>query len=163
MESTMNLTQTQQQAKQAFLNRQQDEMLAIYQNAEQNERNAIIEQVDSFLSVVPQDAKTFWLKFRHKLEMLNESKVLFPLGNVYLTIGAREALEESNQTAMEFLTRHQSGDWGDVCEDDKQENEISIRMDFRILSSYKTNLGEKLWIITEADRSSSTIICPYEY
>ncbi len=67
-----NLTQTQQQAKQAFLNRQQDEMLAIYQNAEQNERNAIIEQIDSFLSVVPQDAKVFWLKFRHKLESLTE-------------------------------------------------------------------------------------------
>ncbi len=158
-----NLTQTQQQAKQAFLNRQQDEMLAIYQNAEQNERNAIIEQINSFLSVVPQDAKIFWLKFRRKLEMLNESKVLFPLGNVYLTIGAREALEESNQTATEFLAKHQSGDYGDICEEDKRENELSVKEGFRILSSYKTLKGVKIWIITEADRSSSTALLPSEY
>jgi hypothetical protein len=43
--------------------------------------------------------------------MLNESKVLFPLGEVYITVGAKKALEESNQTAIEFLTRHQLGDW----------------------------------------------------
>ncbi len=106
-----NLTQTQQQAKQAFLNRQQDEMLAIYQNAEQNERNAIIEQIDSFLSVVPQDAKIFWLKFLRRLEVLNESDVLFPLGQVFLTIGAREALAEAKQLPGEFLARHQKGNW----------------------------------------------------
>ena len=158
-----NLTQTQQQAKQAFLNRQQDEMLAIYQNAEQNERNAIIEQINSFLSVVPQDAKTFWLKFRHKLEMLNESKVLFPLGEVYLTIGAQDALEESNQTAIEFLSRHQKGDWGLVCEDDKRENELSLKEGFRILSSYKTSKGVKIWIISEASRDSTTLLLPSEY
>ncbi len=59
-----NLTQTKQQAKQAFLNRQQDEMLAIYKQADKTERNAIIRQIDSFLSVLPQDSKIFWLKFR---------------------------------------------------------------------------------------------------
>ncbi len=58
----MNLTQTQQQAKQAFLNRQQDEMLAIYQNADTTERNAIIKHIDSFLEVVPNDAQTFLVK-----------------------------------------------------------------------------------------------------
>ncbi|MEJ7861234.1 MAG: hypothetical protein WKF90_06300 [Pyrinomonadaceae bacterium] len=158
-----NLTQKQQQAKQAFLNRQHDEMLAIYQNAEQNERNATIEQIDSFLSVVPQDAKVFWLRFRHKLEMLNESKVLFPLGNVYLTIGTREALEESNQAATEFLARHQKGDWGIVGKEDWKENDFSVTRGFRILSAYKTSKGEKLWCITEACRSSTTILLPEEY
>ena len=158
-----NLTQTQQQAKQAFLNRQQDEMLAIYQNAEQNERNAIIEQINSFLSVIPQNAKVFWLKFRRKLEMLNESKVLFPPGNVYLTIGAKEALTESSQQPNEFLARHQSGDYGDICEDDKRENELSVKEGFRILSSYKTSQGVKIWVITEANRSSTTVLLPIEY
>ncbi len=158
-----NLTQTQQQAKQAFLNRQQDEMLAIYQNAGQNERNAIIKQVGSFLSVVPQDAKVFWLKFRRKLEMLNESKVLFPLGKVYLTIGAREALEEANQTPNEFLAKHKSGDYGDICKDDRRENELSVKEGFRILSSYKTSTGVKLWLITEADRSATTLLLPEDY
>ena len=158
-----NLTQTQQDAKQAFLTRQQDEMLAIYQNAEQNERNAIIEQIDSFLSVVPQDAKTFWLKFRHKLEILNEPKVLFQLGKTVMTIGAKEALKESNQLPITFLARHQSGDWGIVCEDDKRENELSVKEGFRILSAYKTARDVKIWIITEADRSSTTILHPSEY
>lgn len=98
----MNLTQTQAEAKQAFLNRQQDEMLAIYQNADTSERKAIIKHIDSFLEVVPNDAKTFWLDFRCKLEILNEPKVLFPLEKVFMTQGAREALEESNQSANEF-------------------------------------------------------------
>jgi len=159
----MNLTQTQQQAKQAFLNRQQDEMLAIYQNADTTERNAIIKHIDSFLSVLPQDAKIFWLKFRRKLEMLNEHKVLFPLGNVYLTIGAREALEGSNQTPNEFLAKHQSGDWGLVCEDDKRENQLSVKEGFRILSSYRTSQNVKIWVITEADRTSTTLLEPNEY
>jgi hypothetical protein len=92
-----------------------------------------------------------------------QNKVLFPLGQVFLTIGAREALEESNQTAIEFLARHQSGDYGDVCEDDKRENELSVKEGFRILSAYKTVKGEKIWVITEADRSSTTILLPSEY
>ncbi len=94
---------------------------------------------------------------------MTQNKVLFPLGQIFLTIGAKEVLEESNQTPDEFLAQHQSGNWGLVCEDDRRENELSIKEGFRILSSYKTSLGEKLWIITEADRSSSTILCPYEY
>jgi len=100
---------------------------------------------------------------RRKLETLNESKVLFPLGNVYLTIGAREALEESNQTTVEFLARHQKGDWGLVCEDDRQENELSLKAGFRILSSYKTSKDVKLWLMTEADRRSTTVLLPSEY
>ncbi len=70
-----NLTQTQQDAKQAYLDRQQAEMLMTYQNADQSERNAVIGQIDSFLEVVPKDAKIFWLKFRCKLELLNKKIV----------------------------------------------------------------------------------------
>ena len=117
-----NLTQTKEDAKATYLNKQSEQMLALYEKADTDERKAIIKQIDSFLSTVSPDAKTFWLKFRRKLEILNESKVLFSLGSVYLTVGAREALEESNQTPNEFLAKHQSGDWGLVCEDDKREN-----------------------------------------
>lgn len=92
-----------------------------------------------------------------------QNKALFSLGQIFLTIGAREALEESNQMPNEFLARHQSGDWGLVCEDDRRENELSVREGFRILSSFKTNLDVKLWVITEADRNSSSILCPNEY
>jgi phage terminase Nu1 subunit (DNA packaging protein) len=67
-----NLTQAQQDAKQAHLTRQTEKMLTIYQTADNNERSAIVRQVDSFLEVVPKDAKIFWLKVWHKLEKLKE-------------------------------------------------------------------------------------------
>jgi hypothetical protein len=159
-----NLTRTQQDAKAAYLNRQSEQMLALYENADTTEREAIIKNIDSFLDVVPKDAKIFWLKFRRKLETLNEqSSVLFPLGEVYLTIGARETLEESNQTPNEFLAKHQSGDWGIIGKEDWKENDFSVKVGFRILSAYETSQDEKLWIITEADRSSTTILLPSEY
>ena len=69
----MNLTQTQLDAKQAFLVNRQAEMLAQYEKADRSERNAVIKHIDSFLEVIPADAKTFWLKFRQNLEMLNET------------------------------------------------------------------------------------------
>ena len=159
----MNLTQTQMNAKQAYLNYQSEQMLALYKQADTSERNAIIKQIDSFLSVISKDEKLFWLKFRRKLERLNESAFLFPLGNVYLTVGAREALEESNEQPFDFLYRHQTGDYGFVCDEDKQENDLSVKEGFRILSSYLTAKGVKLYIITEADRSSTTLLLPSEY
>ena len=67
-----NLTQTQRNAKQVFLDRQAEQMLATYQTADKTERAAVIKQIDSFLEIVPKDAKTFWLKFRQHLERLNE-------------------------------------------------------------------------------------------
>lgn len=67
-----NLTRTQQDAKQAYLDTQQAQMLVAYQKADSNERSAIIRQIDSFLPVISKDEKAFWLKFRQKLERLNE-------------------------------------------------------------------------------------------
>ncbi len=68
-----------------------------------------------------------------------------------------------NQTTGGFLVRHQSGDWGTVGEDDAEENDLSVREGFRILSAYRTSQGEKIWVITEADRSPTTILLPNEY
>src|SRR5687768_1746351 len=107
-----NLTQTQQEAKDAFLNKQSEQMLAIYEKADTSERKAIISQIDGFLSAVTEDQRIFWLKFRRKLETLNEKAILFSLGQVFLTIGAREALAESGEQPFKFLSRHQKGDWG---------------------------------------------------
>ena len=56
-----------------------------------------------------------------------------------------------------------SSDWGEVSEDDAQQNELSLREGFRLLSAYRTVKGQKLWIITEADRSATTILLPDEY
>ncbi len=67
-----NLTQTQRDAKQSYLNKQREQMLNQYKNAGANERGAVIRHIDSFLSVIPNDARRFWLKFRENLERLNE-------------------------------------------------------------------------------------------
>jgi hypothetical protein len=158
-----NLTQEKLNAKEAYLNQQSERMLALYETADANERKAIINHIDSFLSTCNQSEKSFWLKFRGKLERLNEKAILFPLGSIYLTVGAKDALQEANQDSFEFLSRHQIGDFGLVRIEDWKENELSIKEGFRILSAYKTNNDEKLWIITEADRSSTTILLPSEY
>ena len=85
------------------------------------------------------------------------------LGQTYITPGAEEALMIAGQTGIEFLRRHMSGDFGDVSDEDLRENEFSLQEGFRVLSAYSTSKGEKLWIITEADRTSTTIILPSEY
>jgi len=87
----------------------------------------------------------------------------FPLGQTYITPGAEEALMIAGQTGIEFLRRHMSGDFGELTNEDMQENELSLREGFRVLSAYRTAKGEKLWIITEANRSSTTILVPDEY
>jgi len=74
-----------------------------------------------------------------------------------------ETLAASGQTPAEFLARHVSGNWGDVCAEDKRLNDEAVREGSRILSAYRTTAGVKLWIITEADRSATTILLPEEY
>lgn len=87
----------------------------------------------------------------------------FPIGQTYITPGAEDALMIAGQTGIEFLRRHMCTDWSELSDDDAQENELSLREGFRILSAYRTSAGQKLWIITEADRSSTTILLPSEY
>jgi hypothetical protein len=72
-------------------------------------------------------------------------------------------LEQAGQSPMEFLQRHAAGDWGEVDAHDKAENEYSLQHGFRLLSAYRLADGTKIWIITEADRSSTTILLPEEY
>jgi hypothetical protein len=90
-------------------------------------------------------------------------KMKFPLGQVVATPGALEALAESRQTAAFFLDKHAQGDWGEVCDGDKQLNDEALVNGGRILSAYRTLRGTKLWIITEADRSSTCLLLPEEY
>jgi hypothetical protein len=87
----------------------------------------------------------------------------FELGRIVATPGALRALEVAEQLPAEFLDRHVQGDWGDLGDEDKQENEFSVRHGFRILSAYTTSAGDKIWIITEADRSATTLLLPEEY
>jgi len=87
----------------------------------------------------------------------------FPMGQIVATPGALQALEESGESPGIFITRHVTGDWGEVDEHDQRENELSVEHGFRLLSAYTLSTGTKLWIITEADRSSTTLLLPSEY
>ena len=87
----------------------------------------------------------------------------FELGRIVATPGALKALGEAGQTPLEFLARHMVGEWGDLVSEDQEENELSLREGFRILSAYHLSTGVKIWIITEADRSATTILLPEEY
>ena len=88
---------------------------------------------------------------------------LFRLGRVVATPGALRALERAGDTPQTFLERHVCGDWGDLEEDDRQENALGLEHSFRLLSAYQTTAGEKLWVITEANREITTILLPEDY
>ncbi len=89
---------------------------------------------------------------------------LFPLGRVVATPGALTALEEAGVDALTLLRRHARGDWGALYAADRKENARSVKHGWRILSSYPLGEnGSKVWILTEADRSATTLLRPEEY
>jgi hypothetical protein len=89
--------------------------------------------------------------------------MILELGRTVATPGALHALEEAGETPDQFLARHEAGDWGTIGPEDWEENELSMREGFRILSAYVLSTGWKIWVITEADRSVTTIMLPDEY
>jgi hypothetical protein len=88
---------------------------------------------------------------------------MFSLGQVVATPAALEALARNQQEPLGFISRHAQGDWGDLDEADKQENELSVKQGLRILSAYHLRDATKIWIITEADRSVTTVLLPEDY
>jgi len=101
----------------------------------------------------------------------------FPLGQIVATPGALELLQETGFSAATLISRHVHGDWGDLCEEDRTENEFAVTRRLRILSCYrlvdaarlaatpteKRSSLPTLWIITEADRSVTTLLRPSDY
>ena len=87
--------------------------------------------------------------------------VRFLLGRTVTTRGAVDELDGSDVLAS--IARHARGDWGDLCLEDKQANDDALRVGARLLSAYRTDAGRKFWIITEADRSTTTVLLPEEY
>ena len=85
-----------------------------------------------------------------------------PLGKVVATPGALKLLSEIGEEPFDFLARHETGDWGDLCAFDRRQNEIALRDGYRVFSSYDVS-AERVWVITEADRSVTTILLPEEY
>ncbi len=86
----------------------------------------------------------------------------FPLGRILATPGALEALRAVGEGPLHLLSRHASGDWGELDPHDRCENELALRFGRRLLSSYPVGEG-RVWIITEADHSCTTILLPEEY
>ena len=88
---------------------------------------------------------------------------LFPLGEVVSTPGALEAMQAANVSPLALLHRHLTGDWGNLDKHDKQLNDLAIKDGSRIFSAYDISKTEKIWLITEADRSVTTYLKPSEY
>ena len=91
-------------------------------------------------------------------------KPLFTLGRVVATPGALAAIGVTGDDLSTYLAHHQSGDWGDIDAHDRRENQLSLEQGFRLMSGYTLGItGVKIWVITEADRSSTCILLPEEY
>ena len=95
--------------------------------------------------------------------MITQHKPLFCLGQTVATPAALDALLASCESPAVFLDRHVRGDWGELCEEDRESNDHAVIHGERILSAYMTKQGVKLWVITEADRSVTTFLLPEEY
>ncbi len=91
------------------------------------------------------------------------SPVRFPLGRLFITPGAIDALEETGESPQDFIARHARLEQGELSDEDHRENLFSVDKPLRIFSAFKTADGVKLWVITEADRSATTILLPSEY
>ena len=90
----------------------------------------------------------------------------FNLGRLLMTRGVNDQVAEDEAFAkfvMGSLARHRRGDWGNLSDEDKHENELSLKAGYRLLSAYEAEGLPKTWIITEADRSATTILFPDEY
>jgi hypothetical protein len=119
-----------------------------------------------FSCTAPRCVKGKKLNLRRRRKTMQETKraALFPLGQIVATPGALAALAKAGQTPLDFLTRHVCGDWGELDPHDQKENELGLKRGFRLLSSYRTSSGDtKVWVITEADRSVTTVLLPEEY
>lgn len=92
-----------------------------------------------------------------------QSPTLFRPGQVFATPGAIETMQANDCLSLDLLLRHLAGDWGSIPEEDAQANHQALTEGYRILSSYPMKDGSKIWIITEADRSSTTFLLPEEY
>jgi hypothetical protein len=96
----------------------------------------------------------------------NSKPIRFRLGQTVMTRGVNDLVAENTAFAklvVQSLVRHAAGDWGDLSTEDKAENDRSLKEGLRLLSAYENEGLPKIWIITEADRSVTTVLFPDEY
>ncbi|RIV77663.1 hypothetical protein [Burkholderia pseudomallei] len=87
----------------------------------------------------------------------------FKLGRIFATPTAVDVLNHAQVSIIDLLVRHVRGDWGDLSESDRQQNELSVDAGLRLLSSYVLPNGQTVWVITEWDRSATTFLLPGDY
>ncbi len=95
------------------------------------------------------------------MSLPKQERPSFALGKTVITRGANATLDKTE--VLNAIARHARGEWGDLCDDDKQANDDALTCGARLLSAYHTSNGQKFWIITEADRSATTVLLPEEY
>jgi hypothetical protein len=88
---------------------------------------------------------------------------MFQLGQMTATPGALNALQQTGEVPFDFLQRHLNGDWGDCDKEDAHSNDVALARGGRIFSVYHLKDDTKIWVITEADHSSTCILLPSEY
>jgi len=92
---------------------------------------------------------------------METQRIKFKLGQTLITPGARDTLHPED--VLLSIRRHARGDWGDCDAHDQEANELSVTDGSRVFSVYHDRFGVNFWIITEADRSATTVILPSEY
>ncbi|AOJ61407.1 hypothetical protein WJ32_02355 [Burkholderia ubonensis] len=97
------------------------------------------------------------------LPSTNHASPRFKLGRVFATSAALQVIADTRVSIIDLLIRHVRGDWGDLSESDRQQNELSVDAGLRLLSSYVLPGGQTIWIITEADRRATTFLLPGDY
>ncbi|MDY7815207.1 hypothetical protein U0F71_05665 [Burkholderia pseudomallei] len=93
----------------------------------------------------------------------SSSEPLFPPGRVVMTVGVDELIKTGRLNPYPYLFCHLRGDWGDLCDEDRRRNDAAVNSGERLFSEYKVSPSLTLWIITEADRSATTVLLPDEY
>ncbi len=95
--------------------------------------------------------------------MIKVKSPRFQLGRVVATPGAIRVLHDAGVSAWSLLARHASGDWGDLGDNDRRANQDALVYGSRLLSAYELTTGDRVWLLTEANRSATTLLLPEEY
>lgn len=91
------------------------------------------------------------------------SQPRFRAGKLLMTAGVNDLVQQGELNPVPYLRRHLDGDWGDLCDEDRRSNDAALKNGDRLVSSYRVSDDLKLWIITEWDRSVTTLLLPDEY
>jgi hypothetical protein len=95
--------------------------------------------------------------------MAETDECTFPLGRLVMTPGFRDAMLRTGQSPTRFLLRHSQGDWGELDDEDRRANDRAVLAGERLLSAYRLADGTAFWVVTEWDRSATTLLLPSEY